>query len=57
MELQSKELDEHLKMMEYTIEDEETGEIIGIRPDAPEDAKALFDKMMAEMKSTVPVER
>ena len=58
MEMETKEVLARLELMSnWVIEDEDTGDVIGLKADAPDNMKAEYDKYLEELQSTEPVLR
>lgn len=58
MEMETKEVLERLELMNnWVIEDEDTGDVIGLKADAPDSMKAEYEKYLEELQSTEPVLR
>ena len=58
MEMETKEVLARLELMSnWVIEDEDTGDVIGLKADAPDNMKAEYEKYLEELQSTEPVLR
>lgn len=58
MEMDTKEVQTRLELMNnWVIEDEDTGDVIGLKENAPDDMKAEYAKYLKEQQSTEPVLR
>lgn len=58
MEMETKEVALRLELMNnWIIEDEDTGDILGLKDDAPDEMKAEYEKYLKELESTDPVLR
>lgn len=58
MEMDTKEVQARLELMNnWVIEDEDTGDVIGLKENAPDDMKAEYAKYLKEQQSTEPVLR
>lgn len=58
MEFGSKELELRLELMSnWILEDEDSGDILGLKDGAPDEMKAEYEKYLKEMESTEPVVR
>ena len=58
MEMETKEVALRLELMnDWIIEDEDTGDVIGLKDGAPDYMKAEYEKYLREQESTDPVLR
>lgn len=58
MEMETKEVALRLELMnDWIIEDEDTGDVIGLKDGAPDHMKAEYEKYLREQESTDPVLR
>lgn len=58
MEIETPECRRRIELMQHwIIENEDTGDLIGLRPDAPTDMVAEYQKYLAEMASSEPLIR
>lgn len=58
MEFGSKELELRLELMSnWILEDEDSGDILGLKDGAPDEMKAEYEKYLKEMESTEPIIR
>lgn len=58
MEMETKEVTLRLELMnDWIIEDEDTGDVIGLKDGAPDYMKAEYEKYLREQESTDPVLR
>ena len=58
MEMETKEVALRLELMnDWIIEDEDTGDVIGLKDGAPDRMKAEYEKYLREQESTDPVLR
>ena len=56
--METKEVLARLELMSnWVIEDEDTGDVIGLKADAPDNMKAEYEKYLEELQSTEPVLR
>lgn len=53
MEIETPECRHRVELMQHwIIEDEDTGDLIGLKPDAPPDMIAEYQRYLAEMESS-----
>ena len=58
MEIETPECRRRIELMQHwIIENEDTGDLIGLKPDAPPDIVAEYQKYLAEMASSEPLIR